>query len=207
MFTGIVTEQGEITQISKQKGYLSFRIKTSEKFRKGLIRGASVSVNGACLTFKKRVGGNIEFDVVEETLGLTNLRALKTGSMVNLERSMKASSEIGGHLVSGHIQGVGIVTKIDELSDKVRDIKIKLSKNLMQYVIYKGYIAINGCSLTIGKVTKNEFSIHLIPETLEITNLSNIKIGDPLNIEIEQTTFTTVETIKKVLIQKRLKTK
>jgi riboflavin synthase len=77
----------------------------------------------------------------------------------------------------------------------------------MQYVIYKGYIAINGCSLTIGKVTKNEFSIHLIPETLEITNLSNIKIGDPLNIEIEQTTFTTVETIKKVLIQKRLKTK
>ena len=207
MFTGIVTEQGEITQISKQKGYLSFRIKTSEKFRKGLIIGASVSVNGACLTFKKRVGGNIEFDVVEETLGLTNLRALKTGSMVNLERSMKASSEIGGHLVSGHIQGVGIVTKIDELSDKVRDIKIKLSKNLMQYVIYKGYIAINGCSLTIGKVTKDEFSIHLIPETLEITNLSNIKIGDQLNIEIEQTTFTTVETIKKVLIQKRLKTK
>ena len=135
------------------------------------------------------------------------MRALKTGSMVNLERSMKASSEIGGHLVSGHIQGVGIVTKIDELSDKVRDIKIKLSKNLMQYVIYKGYIAINGCSLTIGKVTKDEFSIHLIPETLEITNLSNIKIGDQLNIEIEQTTFTTVETIKKVLIQKRLKTK
>ena len=166
-----------------------------------------MSVNGACLTFKKRVGGNIEFDVVEETLGLTNLRVLKTGSMVNLERSMKASSEIGGHLVSGHVQGIGIVTKIDELSDKVRDIKIKLSKNLMQYVIYKGYIAINGCSLTIGKVTKNEFSIHLIPETLEITNLSNIKIGDPLNIEIEQTTFTTVETIKKVLIQKRLKTK
>ena len=207
MFTGIVTEQGEITQISKQKGYLSFRIKTSEKFRKGLIIGASVSVNGACLTFKKRVGGNIEFDVVEETLGLTNLRALKTGSMVNLERSMKASSEIGGHLVSGHIQGIGIVTKIDKLSDKVRDIKIKLSKNLMQYVIYKGYIAINGCSLTIGKVTKDEFSIHLIPETLEITNLSNIKIGDQLNIEIEQTTFTTVETIKKVLIQKRLKTK
>ena len=206
MFTGIVTEQGKITQISKQKGYLSFRIKTSEKFRKGLIRGASVYVNGACLTFKKRVGGNIEFDVVEETLGLTNLGSLKTGSRVNLERSMKASSEIGGHLVSGHIQGIGIVTKIDELSDKVRDIKIKLSKNLMQYVIYKGYIAINGCSLTIGKVTKNEFSIHLIPETLEITNLSNIKIGDPLNIEIEQTTFTTVETIKKVLIQKRLKT-
>ncbi|GIS26070.1 MAG: hypothetical protein CM15mP127_04430 [Gammaproteobacteria bacterium] len=103
------------------------------------------------LLLKKKGWGNIEFDVVEETLGLTNLRVLKTGSMVNLERSMKASSEIGGHLVSGHIQGIGIVTKIDELSDKVRDIKIKLSKNLMQYVIYKGYIAINGCSLTIGK--------------------------------------------------------
>ncbi len=207
MFTGIVTEQGKITQISKHKGYFSFKIKTSEKFQRGLIRGASVSVNGACLTFKKRIGKNIEFDVVEETLGLTNLGSLKTGSMVNLERSMKASSEIGGHLVSGHIQGIGTVTKIDELSDKVRDIKIKLSRNLMQYVIYKGYIAVNGCSLTIGKVTKDGFSIHLIPETLEITNLSDINKGDPVNIEIEQTTFTTVETIKKVLIQKRLKTK
>ena len=122
--------------------------------------------------------------------------------MVNLERSMKASSEIGGHLVSGHIQGMGIVTKIEEISDQVKDIKIKLPKNLMQYVIYKGYIAINGCSLTIGTVTKNEFSIHLIPETLEITNLSNIKKGDPLNIEIDQTTFTTVRRYKKYLFRK-----
>ena len=143
MFTGIVTEQGKITQISKQKGYLSLRIKTSEKFRKGLIRGASVSVNGACLTFKKRVGENIEFDVVEETLGLTNLRVLKTGSMVNLERSMKASSEIGGHLVSGHIQGIGIVTKIDELSNKVRDIKIKLSKIFYHHTFNQKYDTTN----------------------------------------------------------------
>ena len=194
MFTGIVSEQGQVSNISKHKGFLSLRIKTSEKFQKGLIGGASVSVNGVCLTFKKKAGKNIEFDVIKETLR----------SMVNLERSMKASSEIGGHLVSGHIQGMGIVTKIEEISDQVKDIKIKLPKNLMQYVIYKGYIAVNGCSLTIGAVTKTAFTIHLIPETLKITNLSKIKKGDKLNIEIDQSTITTVKTIQQYLAGKNI---
>tara|TARA_B100001248_G_scaffold3132_1_gene2489 strand:- start:2263 stop:2877 length:615 start_codon:yes stop_codon:yes gene_type:complete len=204
MFTGIVSEQGQVSNISKHVGFLSLRIKTSEKFQKGLIGGASVSVNGVCLTFKKKVGKNIEFDVIKETLNLTNLGKLKLRSMVNLERSMKASSEIGGHLVSGHIQGMGIVTKIEEISDQVKDIKIKLPKNLMQYVIYKGYIAVNGCSLTIGAVTKTEFTIHLIPETLKITNLSKIKKGDKLNIEIDQSTITTVKTIQQYLAGKNI---
>ena len=150
------------------------------------------------------MGKNIEFDVIKETLNLTNLGKLKLRSMVNLERSMKASSEIGGHLVSGHIQGMGMVTKIEEISDQVRDIKIKLPKNLMQYVIYKGYIAVNGCSLTIGAVTKTAFTIHLIPETLKITNLSKIKKGDKLNIEIDQSTITTVKTIQQYLAGKNI---
>ena len=204
MFTGIVSEQGQVSNIFKHKGFLSLRIKTSEKFQKGLVGGASVSVNGVCLTFKKKVGKNIEFDVIKETLNLTNLGKLKLRSMVNLERSMKASTEIGGHLVSGHIQGMGIVTKIEEISDQVKDIKIKLPKNLMQYVIYKGYIAVNGCSLTIGAVTKNAFTIHLIPETIKITNLSNIKKGDKLNIEIDQSTITTVKTIQQYLAGKNI---
>ena len=119
-------------------------------------------------------------------------------SIVNLESSIKASTEIGGHLMSGHIHFTAKVKKIIE-KDNTKDMNISLPGRYSDYVMEKGYIGVNGCSLTIGSVLKNTFNIHLIPETLKITNLNNLNVGDELNIEIDQTTITIVNTVKKTL--------
>ena len=121
--------------------------------------------------------------------------------MVNLERSIKASTEIGGHLMSGHIHFSGKVKKIVDKKN-TRDMQITLAKKYADYVMEKGYIGINGCSLTIGKVNVGDFNIHLIPETLDITNLGQLLKGSLVNIEIDQNTITVVNTVKKTLATK-----
>ena len=132
----------------------------------------------------------------------SNLKNIAKSDLVNLERSMKASSEIGGHLVSGHIHGVGKVLKVVSRK-QTKDLQIQITSSLAQYIFYKGYIGLNGCSLTIGKVLKSSFYIHLIPETVSITTFKEMRQGDLVNIEIDQTTINTVETIKKVMLEKK----
>ena len=122
--------------------------------------------------------------------------------MVNLERSIKASSEIGGHLMSGHIHFTAKINKVIE-KDNTKDMTINLSKNYSEYVMEKGYIGINGCSLTVGKVNKSNFKIHLIPETLKVSNLSNLNKLDIVNIEIDQNTIAIVDTVKRTLAAKK----
>jgi riboflavin synthase len=117
---------------------------------------------------------------------------------VNLERSIKSSTEIGGHLMSGHIHFTGKVKKIIN-KPNTQDIIISFPKKFHQYIFEKGYIGINGCSLTIGKVNKDSFYIHLIPETLSVTNLSFLLQGDSVNVEIDQSTISIVETVKRTL--------
>ena len=123
---------------------------------------------------------------------------------VNLERSMTALSEIGGHLVSGHIHTTGVVKAL-AVNGGAIDLRIELPKQFMQYIFYKGYVGLNGCSLTIGKVFKASFDIHLIPETLKISTFGSIGKGDLINIEIDQATINTVETVKKFMLEKKLK--
>ena len=204
MFTGIVTEQGIISSVKSNKGYSSISIKCSKKFLKGLKKGASVAVNGVCLTSKKSSSEMLQFDVIDETLSLTNLKQIKKGTKVNLERSMTVNTEIGGHLLSGHIHCEGTVSRITKVSNQTKDMLIALPSNMMKYVFYKGYIGINGCSLTIGKVNKNSFFIHLIPETLKITNLDELLEKSKVNIEIEQSTLITVESVEKIIAQKKV---
>ena len=202
MFTGIVTEQGIISYVQSNKGYSSISIKCSKKFLKGLKKGASVAVNGVCLTSKKDSSEMLQFDVIDETLSLTNLKQIKKDTKVNLECSMTVKTEIGGHLLSGHIHCEGTVSKVTKVSNQTKDMLIALPSNMMKYIFYKGYIGINGCSLTIGKVNKNSFSIHLIPETLKITNLDELSAKSKVNIEIEQSTLITVESVEKIIAQK-----
>ena len=140
----------------------------------------------------------MKFDVITETLERTNLKNLKKGSIVNLERSIKANSEIGGHLMSGHIHFSGKVKKILNKTN-TKDIIINFPKKFNEYIFEKGYIGINGCSLTLGKVNKDNFYIHLIPETLSVTNLDRLSEGSIINIEIDQNTISIVETVKKTL--------
>ena len=202
MFTGIVTAQGLIKRIQNQPNYTTLSIKAPKGFAQNLKRGASVAVNGVCLTVKKGSTNHLEFDVITETLDKTNLKLLNKNEKVNLERSMVATSEIGGHLVSGHIFGVGVIKSINDRGD-TKDLRIQAPAAMIQYLFYKGYIALNGCSLTVGKVLKSSFNIHLIPETIKVTNFQSLQKGDLVNIEIDQTTLNIVETIKKIMLEKK----
>ena len=202
MFTGIVSGKGNLQKIIKCEDYVSLVIKAPKGFAKNLSRGASVSVNGVCLTVKKGKTDLLEFDVIEETLKKTNLNNLGRSSKVNLERSMTAKTEIGGHLVSGHIHGTGEVLKVINRKE-TKDLLIKIPSDLREYFFYKGYVALNGCSLTLGKVLKSSFYIHLIPETVSITTFKEIKKGDLVNIEVEQATINTVETVKRVMLERK----
>ena len=203
MFTGIVSGKGHVQKIIKSKDYLSLIIKAPKGFSKNLTKGASVSVNGVCLTVKKGKTDILEFDVIEETLQKTNLKDISKSSKVNLERSMTAKTEIGGHLVSGHIHGTGKVLKVIN-RQATKDLQIKIPTSLREYFFYKGYVALNGCSLTIGKVLKTSFYIHLIPETVSVTTFKDIKKGEFINIEIEQATINTVETVKRVMSERKV---
>ena len=198
MFSGIVAAKGKVSKVKEFEDFMRIEIASPKGFNKGLKRGASVSINGVCLTSKDDGSTSLKFDVIEETIARTNLKNIAKGEIVNLERSIKSSTEIGGHLMSGHIHFTAKVVKITDKKN-TRDMQISLTKEYLDYVMEKGYIGINGCSLTVGKVNKNNFYIHLIPETLEITNLNNLGKGDFVNIEIDQNTITVVNTVRKTL--------
>ena len=198
MFSGIVQGTGRVQKITAKKSYISIEISAPKNFNKKLKKGASISVNGVCLTSLDSGQKKLKFDVINETLSKTNIGKLKKGSLVNLERSITASTEIGGHLMSGHIHFSGRVEKILTKNTN-KDLQIKFPKKYKDYIFEKGYIGLNGCSLTLGKVNKDSFYVHLIPETLEVTNLNVLKKGSLVNIEIDQNTIAVVETVKNSL--------
>ena len=202
MFSGIVVGTGKVNKVIKFEDYNVLEISYPKEFSKNLKKGASVSVNGVCLTSKNKGSKILKFDVIEETLRRTNLRDVCKNDFVNLERSISPSTEIGGHLMSGHVH---YAAKILEIVNKkgIKNIKISLNEKYSDYVLEKGYIGINGCSITIGKVNKNSFLVHLIPETLEVTNLNFIQKNDLVNIEIDQNTIAIVDTVKKTLARKK----
>lgn len=198
MFSGIVKGVGKVLKVTTKKDCISIEILPPKNFNTCLKKGASISVDGVCLTSLNDGKTKLKFDVIDETLKRTNLKLIKKGSLVNLERSITASTEIGGHLMSGHIHFTGKVRKIIS-KENTKDINISFSKKFKEYIFEKGYIGVNGCSLTIGSVINNSFNLHLIPETLSITNLKNLVEGDLINIEIDQNTIAIVETVKNYL--------
>tara|TARA_B100001093_G_C26675181_1_gene947935 strand:- start:243 stop:857 length:615 start_codon:yes stop_codon:yes gene_type:complete len=198
MFSGIVQGTGEVSKVISKKDYISIEINPPKNFNKSLKKGASISVDGVCLTSVDKGIKKLRFDVIEETISRTNIKAIKKGSVVNLERSIKASTEIGGHLMSGHIHCTGKIKKILN-KNSTKDIIVEFPKKFKEYIFEKGYIGLNGCSLTLGKVNIASFYLHLIPETLVVTNLDKLKVGSLVNIEIDQNTISVVETVKNTL--------
>ena len=196
MFSGIVQEFSKKTEVKSKYYGINLSVRVTKKFTKGLKKGDSVAVNGVCLTVKKFNSDTINFDVIHESLKLTNLKSLNSELPLNLERSLKMGDEIGGHLVSGHIHSKGKI--LDFKKSKETLLKIELPKSIKGYILKKGYVALNGISLTVVNVDSKSFSVSLIPETLENTNLKFLKKGDLLNIEADQQTVTIVETIKKL---------
>ena len=196
MFSGIVQEFSKKTEVKPKDYGINLSVNVTKKFTKGLKKGDSVAVNGVCLTVKKFNPDTINFDVIHESLKLTNLKSLNPKLPLNLERSLKMGDEIGGHLVSGHIHSKGKI--LDFKKSKETLLKIELPKSIKGYILKKGYVALNGISLTVVNVDSKSFSVSLIPETLENTNLKFLKKGDLLNIEADQQTVAIVETVKKL---------
>lgn len=183
MFTGIIEELGTVDSLSGKSGTLRIGIKV-DKILEGVSIGDSVAINGVCLTVVKLMGGGLLFDVMKETLDNTTFKFLKIRDRVNLERPLKLTSFLSGHLVSGHIDCIGLVSnRIDKQGQTSLDIKIP--KAVSQYVISKGSITIDGVSLTVADIKGDIFSVYLIPLTKATTSLGCKKIKNPVNIEVD----------------------
>ena len=197
MFTGIVEAKGLISKKIRSSEGERLQIKVPEGFNKDLKEGASVAVNGVCLTVTEYSNDQISFDVIKETLRVTNLGDLNKNSEVNMERSLKFGDEVGGHLLSGHIS-CACKASLNNIEGEV-EILVDKPENWGQYIYPKGYIALNGVSLTVGKVSDESFSVYLIPETIRSTNLLSVEDGARLNLEIDQVIMASYENEKKIL--------
>lgn len=198
MFTGIVQGTAKVVTIEKKEKFQTHVLQLPPALGQGLTIGASVAHNGCCLTVTKIDGEQVAFDLMQETLRLTNLGDIEVGESVNIERAAKFGDEIGGHNMSGHISALGtIVDVIDSPNNKT--IWFELPEQSMKYVLAKGYIGLDGCSLTIGEVVDNRFNVHLIPETMERTLFGTRQVGDRINVEFDPQTQAIVDTVERVL--------
>ena len=191
MFTGIVQEIGEIKECNKTSSGKTIEVLANNSFTENLKKGASVSVNGVCLTVVSSSNGYMIFDVIKETLRITNLDDIQVGNMVNLERSLRYGDEVGGHILSGHVSCKAKSRLLQ--NDGEVELRIECPKEWLDFILLKGYVAINGASLTVAKKGKNNFSVFLIPETLSATNLSELVEDSFLNIEVDQSTYSSVK--------------
>ncbi|WP_410015021.1 riboflavin synthase subunit alpha [Sodalis sp. C49] len=202
MFTGIVQGTAPIVAIEEKANFRTHFVSLPAAMLSGLEEGASVAHNGCCLTVSGINGDVVAFDLMKETLRVTNLGDLQVGDEVNVERAATFNAEIGGHVMSGHIMCTAEIVKI-VTSENNRQIWFRMpDKALMKYVLYKGYIGIDGISLTIGEVAADKFCVHLIPETLMRTTLGKKRLGQRINIEIDPQTQAVVDTVERVLAQR-----
>ena len=184
MFTGIIEETGKIKSITSQAKGTTLEVATTLVILETKI-GDSIAVNGCCLTVVKINDTSLHFDIVEETMLKTNFKYLQVDNSVNLERAIKMHDRLGGHLVQGHIDGIGYIENIESLEDGSMWVTIQAPDFILRYLILKGSITIEGVSLTIAKLTPTTFSFAMIPYTAKITALGDKRIHDPINIEVD----------------------
>lgn len=183
MFTGIIESIGTVRAARVRLGNMELTVDLGTPAA-GLVPGASVSINGACLTVARVDGTQTTFDVVSETVDRTNLGLLKPGDRVNVERALRAGGSIDGHLVQGHVDGTARITRIDTGAGQWK-VWLEPPPDLMRYMVVKGSVAIDGVSLTLVDVTDRQISVVLIPTTLERTTLGRRRVGDLVNIETD----------------------
>ena len=195
MFTGIVQGTAKIVDIEQKESIRTIFIDLPNV--ELLEIGASVSIDGVCLTATEINDGIVSFDIIQETLSRSTLGDLEIGGVVNFERSLKFGDEIGGHLLSGHIIATGLVQDKVETGEGL-DLSILMPLSIEKYIMEKGYVAIDGISLTIGKVDDLRFNLHIIPETIRQTTINSKQVGDAVNIEIDSMTQTIVSTVERL---------
>lgn len=196
MFTGIVQGVGKVITKTSHNTVTSMTIKLPNV--NNLAIGASVSINGVCLTVVSIDSNIVHFDIIDETLERTNLGDISVGDYVNIERSLKFGDEVGGHVLSGHIFDTGIINSKAKKGDQMT-LSILAPPSIQKYLTEKGYIAIDGISLTVGEIKDGCFNLHIIPETMRLTILDSKEVGDIVNIEIDSNTQLIVETIERLL--------
>lgn len=200
MFTGIVCGLGTVTSIQEYEQLRTIQVRLPEGACNNLTIGASIANNGCCLTITAIKGDEVCFDVMAESLAKTNLGQLQVGDAVNIERATRYGDEIGGHIMSGHIFTTTTISKIEDTPDN-RTVWFNLPESAAPYILTKGFIGLNGCSLTIGEVTTTEFNVHLIPETLNRTLFGRCQVNDRINLEVDAQTQAIVDTVQKYMQQ------
>ena len=202
MFTGIVQGMGRVVSVEQPAAdFRTHTVELPEDMAGGLQTGASVAHNGCCLTVTEADGRTARFDLIAETLDKTNLGRLKAGDLVNLERAARFGDEIGGHLMSGHITATTEILRI-ERTEHNTTMHFALPAALKPYILPKGFVGLDGCSLTIGSVGEDSFCVHLIPETLRRTLFGTRQAGDTVNLEIDPQTQAVVDTVGRILAAK-----
>lgn len=201
MYTGIVQGLEKVVDIRQGNGFITIVVSNENQFFQDVFIGASVAINGVCLTVTTidQKLNQIHFDISDVTLALTTLKSLQVGDEVNVERSAKVGAENGGHNLYGHIEGTAIIKNLEHRGETYH-IDIQIPGGNIKYFFLKGFIGLNGCSLTVNRVDRanSEISIDLIPETLRLTTWKDAKVGDEVNYEIDQTTRTLVDTLENI---------
>lgn len=201
MFTGIIQAIAVIASIEKKSGLWRFGMHFDEALQENLNHGASVAHNGVCLTVSAVDNECVYFDVMDETLQVTNLNHCEVGDKLNIERAMRYGDEVGGHILSGHIAfSAKLIER--EATDTNSRLRFECDNRWMKYILPKGFAAIDGASLTIGKTSDTWFEVYLIPETRTLTTLDSKVVGTLYNIEIDSQTQAIVDTVERVLAQR-----
>ncbi len=185
MFTGIIEATGKIVELTQKQGDLAIRIQSTNLDMKDVKLGDSIATNGVCLTVVAKHSDGFSADLSNETISLTGFAHYKKGQTVNLEKAMQPLSRLGGHLVSGHVDGIATV---ESISPNARATEYWLSTNsdLMKYIPYKGSVCIDGISLTVNEVEQNRFKLTIVPHTAEQTTIAEFQVGTQVNLEVDQ---------------------
>lgn len=205
MFTGIVKACVPVVQLDIEEGLHHITIELPVGLADGINSGASIAIDGTCLTVAKSGGRRVTFDVMSETLNRTTLGSLREGDRVNVERSFRVGDEIGGHIVSGHVDTTAEIVSVEKPANN-HILTFRCTKEWMKYILPKGFIALDGCSLTIVDVNQDlaTFTVYFIPETQRITTFGFKKVGDKVNVEIDRQTQAIVDTVEHILMKRGL---
>lgn len=203
MYTGIIQACVPISQVQTEPGLTRFAVQFPPELLKGLERGASVSIDGVCVTVVRQDGNEVWFDAMQETLSKTTLNRVVVGRKVNVERSAPAAGEVGGHIISGHIDGMGKIVRIENPQNN-HVVTFTASAELMKYIFNKGFIALDGASLTVVDADQEHktFKVWFIPETLRVTTFGFKGVQDHVNVEVDYQTKVMVDTIERVVEEK-----
>lgn len=202
MYTGITRGVFPIVAVEDHTGYTRFTVELNPGLTRDVETGASVAIDGVCCTVVAHGEAKLTFDAMQETRSLTTLSDLAIGRGVSVERSCRVGDELGGHDVFGHVMGTGVITRVQQLGGQL-DLTIQVPPAWMRFILHKGFIALDGSSLTVGEVRRDgSFDVHLIPETLRVTNFASKRVGDRVNVELDSRTVAIVETVERVLAER-----